>query len=237
VLLNNRVIGNIMANKPTVVNALSSVADSLVRSNGAVIVPTLTLDAVIAEGLTGDDRQVISESVSTFRSGEAQAIAGSNAVMSASADIASLLKSKGDKPIPFAWFEAIRNNWEGVYVLAQKCEVGVANRAWNRLLEKTDVVKPKADNPKAVAMQKKREEEKKKMEAIPDLKKAMADAMAKGDLELIPALAKEAGRRKAMENQGAIEALKPLKDEIRKQIAACNNKAVLEKIAKLLPKV
>ena len=226
-----------MANTPKVLNALSSVADSLVRSNGAVIVPTLTLDAVIAEGLTGDDRQVISESVSTFRSGEAQAIAGSNAVMSASADIASLLKSKGDKPIPFAWFEAIRNNWEGVYVLAQKCEVGVANRAWNRLLEKTDVVKPKADNPKAVAMQKKREEEKKKMEAIPDLKKAMANAMASGDLDLIPALAKEATRRKAMENQGAIEALKPLKDEIRKQIAACNNKAVLEKIAKLLPKV
>ena len=226
-----------MANTPIVANALSVVAESLVRSNGAVIVNPFKLDSVISEALTGDDRQVISESVSTFRSGEAQAIAGSNAVQMASADIASLLKSKGDKPIPFAWFEAIRNNWEGVYVLAQKCEVGVANRAWNRLLEKTDVVKPKADNPKAVAMQKKRDEEKAKMVAIPDLKKAMADAMASGNIEIIPALAKEASRRKAQENQGAIEALKPLKDEIRKQLSACHNKALLEKIAKLLPKV
>jgi len=226
-----------MANTPIVVNALSSVASSLVRSNGAVIVPAFKLDSAISEALTGEDRGIISESVSTFRSGEAQAIAGSNAVQSASADIASLLKSKGDKVIPFAWFEAVRNNWEGVYALAQKCDVAVANRAWNRLLEKTDVVKPKADNPKAIAMQKKREEEKKKMEAIPDLKKAMAEAMASGNLEVIPALAKEAGRRKAQENQGAIEALKPLKDEIRKQLSACNNKALLDKVAKLLPKV
>ena len=75
------------------------------------------------------------------------------------------------------------------------------------------------------------------MESIPDLKKAMADAMASGNIEIIPALAKEAGRRKAQENQGAIEALKPLKDEIRKQLSACNNKALLDKVAKLLPKV
>ena len=215
--------------------SLTVVVDSLVRSNGSVV-PEFTLDAVIAEGLTGDDREIICESVAVFRDGEAQAIAGSNAVMTASADIASLLKSKGDKVIPFAWFEAVRNNWEGVYAKAQKCDVPVANRAWNRLLEKTDVVKPKADNPKAVAMQKKREEEKAKMQAIPDLKKAMAEAMSSGDLELIPALAKEATRRKAQENQGAIEALKPLKDEIRKQLSACNNKTILEKIAKLLPK-
>jgi hypothetical protein len=54
-------------------------------------------------------------------------------------------------------------------------------------------------------------------------------------LEVIPALAKEAARRKAMENHGAIEALKPLKDSIKKQIQACNNKTLLDKIAKLLP--
>lgn len=228
-----------MANTPIVANALSVVAESLVRSNGAVIVPAFKLDSAISEALSGEDRGIISESVNTFRSGEAQAIAGSNAVQMASADIASLLRSKSakDKPIPFAWFEAVRLNWEGVYAKAQKCEVSVANRAWSRLMEKTDIVKPKADNPKALAMQKKREEEKAKMESIPDLKRAMADAMAQGNLEIIPALAKEAGRRKAQENQGAIEALKPLKDEIRKQLSACNNKALLEKIAKLLPKV
>ena len=227
---------NTMANTPIVVNALSSVAQSLVRDNGSFVL-TAKADPVIGEALTGEDRGVISDSVNTFRSGEAQAIAGSNAVMSASADIASLLKSKADKVIPFAWFEAVRNNWEGVYAKAQKCEVSVANRAWSRLMEKTDIVKPKADSPKAVAMQKKREEEKAKMVAIPDLKKAMAEAMASGNIEIIPALAKEAGRRKAQENQGAIEALKPLKEEIRKQINACHNKALLEKIAKLLPKV
>ena len=215
--------------------SLSVVAGSLVRSNGSVI-PAFKLDAVIAEGLTGDDREIISESVAVFRDGEAQAIAGSNAVMSASADIASLLKSKGDKPIPFAWFEAVRCNWEGVYAMAQKCEVPVANRAWNRLLEKTDVTKPKADNPKAQAMAKKREEEAKKMQAIPDLKKAMAEAMVQGNLEVLPALAKEATRRKGLADKDAIEALKPLKESIRKQLSACNNKALLEKVAKLLPK-
>jgi hypothetical protein len=226
----------IMANTPIVVNALSSVAQSLVRDNGSFVL-TAKADPVISEALTGEDRGLILESVNTFRSGEAQAIAGSNAVMSASADIASLLKSKAEKVIPFAWFEAVRNNWEGVYAKAQKCEVNVANRAWSRLMEKTDIVKPKADSPKAVAMQKKREEEKAKMVAIPDLKKAMAEAMASGNIEIIPALAKEATRRKVQENQGAIEALKPLKEAIRKQINACNNKALLEKVAKLLPKV
>ena len=226
-----------MANSPVVANALSVVAESLVRSNGAVIVPAFKLDSVISEVLTSDERGLIFDCVDTFRNGEAQATAGSNAVQMASADIASLLKSKGDKPIPYKWFEAVRNNWEGVYAMKQKCEVPVANRAWNRLLEKTTVVKPKSDDAKAIAQAQKREAEKKKMEAIPDLKRAMADAMAQGDMDIIPALAKEAGRRKAQENQGAIEALKPLKDEIRKQLSACHNKALLEKIAKLLPKV
>lgn len=226
-----------MANLPIVANVFPAVVGSFVRENGAVIVPPFKLDSVISEVLTGDDREIISESVSNFREGEALSTAGSNRVQSSATEISTLLKSKGGKPIPYKWFEAVRLNWEGVYVMAQKCEVPVANRAWNRLLEKTAVVKPKSDDAKAVAMQKKREEEKKKMEAIPDLKKAMAEAMASGNLEVIPALAKEAGRRKAQENQGAIEALKPLKEEIRKQLSACHNKALLEKIAKLLPKV
>lgn len=215
-------------------NSFSVVVDSLVRSNGAVV-PEFKLDAVVSEALTSDDRGLIFDSVDTFRSGEAQAIAGNNSVMSACADIASLLRGKG-KTIPFAWFEAVRTNWVGVYATKQKCEIPIADKAWSRLLDKTDIVKPKADSAKAQAMQKKREEEKAKMQAIPDLKKAMADAMGSGNLEVIPALAKEASRRKAQENQGAIEALKPLKESIKKQIQSCNNKALLEKIAKLLPK-
>lgn len=214
-------------------NSFSVVVDSLVRSNGAVV-PEFKLDAVVSEALSGEERGMISNSVDTFRSGEAQAIAGNNSVMSACADVASLLRSKG-KVIPFAWFEAVRTNWVGVYANKQKCDIPVADKAWSRLLDKTDITKPKADSAKAQAMQKKREEEKKKMEAIPDLKKAMADAMGSGNLEVIPALAKEAARRKAQENQGAIEALKPLKDSIKKQIQACNNKALLDKVAKLLP--
>jgi hypothetical protein len=226
-----------MANTPLVVNALSSVAQSLVRSNGAVIVNPFKFDNAISEVLTGDDREIISEAVAVFRDGEAQATAGQNAVMTASADIASLLKSKGDKPIPYKWFEAVRLNWEGVYAMAQKCEVPVANRAWNRLLEKTAVVKPKSDDAKAIAQAKKRDEEAKKMEAIPDIKKAMDEAVAQGDMDLVPLLAKEAKRRKGLDDKDAIDALKPLKESIRKQLSACNNKAVLEKIAKLLPKV
>jgi hypothetical protein len=214
-------------------NALSTVVDSLVRENGSFVL-TAKADPVVSEALSGEDRGMISNSVDTFRSGEAQAIAGNNSVMSACADVASLLRSKG-KVIPFAWFEAVRTNWVGVYANKQKCDIPVADKAWSRLLDKTDITKPKADSAKAQAMQKKREEEKKKMEAIPDLKKAMADAMGSGNLEVIPALAKEAARRKAQENQGAIEALKPLKDSIKKQISACNNKALLDKVAKLLP--
>ena len=214
--------------------SFSVVVDSLVRTNGAVV-PEFKLDAVVSEALTGEDRGMISNSVDTFRSGEAQAITGNNAVMSACSDIASLLKSKGDKPIPYKWFEAVRANWVGVYANKQKCEIPVADKAWSRLLDKTSITKPKSDDAKAIAQAKKREEEKKKLESIPDVKKAMADAMANGDLELIPALAKEATRRKAQAEQGAIEALKPLKDSIKKQIQACNNKALLDKVAKLLP--
>lgn len=225
-----------MANTPIVVNALSSVAQSLVRDNGSFVL-TAKADPVISEALTGDDREIILESVETFRDGEAQATAGQNAVMSASADIASLLKSKAEKVIPYKWFEAVRLNWEGVYVNKQKCEAPVANRAWNRLLEKTTIVKPKSDDAKAIAQAKKRADEEAKMQAIPDLKKAMAEAMAQGNMTIIPALSKEVTRRKGLVEKDAIEALKPMKEEIRKQINACNNKALLEKIAKLLPKV
>lgn len=225
-----------MATTPIVVNALSSVAQSLVRDNGSFVL-TAKADPVISEALTGEDRGVISDSVETFRNGEAQATAGSNAVMSASADIASLLKSKAEKVIPYKWFEAVRCNWEGVYAMKQKCEAPVANRAWNRLLEKTTIVKPKSDDAKAIAQAKKRADEEAKMQAIPDLKKAMAEAMAQGNMTIIPALSKEVTRRKGLLEKDAIDALKPLKEEIRKQINACHNKALLEKVAKLLPKV
>jgi hypothetical protein len=226
-----------MANTPNVSNVLTSLTSSLVRENGAVIVPEFKLDSVVFEALTSEDRGLILDSVETFRDGEAQATAGSNAVMLASADIASLLKSKAEKVIPYKWFEAVRNNWEGVYAMKQKCEAPVANRAWNRLLEKTTIVKPKSDDAKAIAQAKKRADEEAKMQAIPDLKKAMAEAMMNGDMAIIPALSKEVTRRKGLLEKDAIDALKPLKEEIRKQINACHNKALLEKVAKLLPKV
>lgn len=225
-----------MANTPTVSNALSSLTSTLVRENGAVIVPPFKLDSVISEVLTGDDREIISEAVANFREGEALSTAGSNKVQSSATEISTLLKSRGEKPIPYKWFEAVRNNWEGVYVMAQKCEAPVANRAWNRLLEKTAIVKPKSDDAKAIKQAQKREAEAKKMEAIPDIKKAIAEAVAKGEMDTIPALAKEATRRKGLLEKDAIEALKPLKEEIRKQLSACNNKTILDKVAKLLPK-
>jgi predicted RNA-binding Zn ribbon-like protein len=102
---------------------------------------------------------------------------------------------------------------------------------------------PKATNPKAVQeAERKAKIKQAKDQAVgkalsdsgQDVNQAIANVTAKGDyatLELLIAKAKADNKSSTDE---ANKALSPLKDELVKKVRACNNKATLDKIAKLL---
>jgi hypothetical protein len=76
------------------------------------------------------------------------------------------------------------------------------------------------------------------MKAIPDLDKAIADAVAVMDFTKAGKLKAEVVRRKTEEIKGknqALEAeLKPIKDAIRDELKLCLDKATLVKVVELL---
>jgi len=102
---------------------------------------------------------------------------------------------------------------------------------------------PKATNPKAIAeaerkakikLAKDQAVGKALSDAKQDVQQAIANTTAKGDyatLELLIAKAKADGKAN---DKKANEALAPQKEAIIKSIRSCNNKATLDKIAKLL---
>ena len=72
------------------------------------------------------------------------------------------------------------------------------------------------------------------MESVADLEGALATAFAKKDETELALLLKEEKRRNADKNKGKIEALKPLKDEIREALKLCNNEKSLKSALNVL---
>lgn len=115
-----------------------------------------------------------------------------------------------------------------------------AERAFNRYFAMTDLEIPKSDDPDAVRKREAKEKREAEMKAIPDLNKAIADAVALMDFDRAKKLKAEETRRKTAEvadKNKALEAeLKPIKDAIRDELKLCLDKATLVRVIDLLRK-
>ena len=113
-----------------------------------------------------------------------------------------------------------------------------AGRAFNRYFAMTDLAIPLSDEPDAVRKREAKAKREAEMQAIPDLGKAISDAVAVMDFDKAKKLQAEEKRRKTEEIKGknqALEAeLKPIKDSIRDEVKLCLDKATLVKVVELL---
>jgi hypothetical protein len=102
----------------------------------------------------------------------------------------------------------------------------------------TDLDVPLADSADAIRKREAKAKREAEMKAIPDLGKAIQEAVAVMDFETAKKLQAEDKRRKIEEVKGksqALEAeLKPIKDSIRDELKLCMNKATLVKVVELL---
>jgi hypothetical protein len=113
-----------------------------------------------------------------------------------------------------------------------------AGRAWNRYFAMTDLTIPLSDEPDAIRKREAKAKKEAELKAIPDLGKAIQDAVALMDFDTAKKLKAEETRRKTEEVKGknqALEAeLKPIKESIRDELKLCMDKATLVKVVELL---
>lgn len=207
-----------MANTP------NTVVDSTVRGLQQFAL-TPSKPAEVVDVLEGVGMTKLVEAVKGFVEGEKNKIQGENQILSAGVEVKSVMDQV--KPLTYEWFMTVAGYWKEQYMKRTGFNSTAADTAWSRFLPAVGVERPKASG-KAKEMAEKREAEANRLKAIPDVKKAMAVAFKNGDTKEVEALAKEAQRREKQAEAGAIADLKPLKDQIRTALTACNNKHTLQ---------
>jgi hypothetical protein len=85
------------------------------------------------------------------------------------------------------------------------------SKAFERYFGMTGLEVPKSDDPKSVAKREREQKEAKRLESIPDLKVAIADAVQRNDFEEAGRLKKEGLRRTKVENKETLTSLEPTK--------------------------
>jgi hypothetical protein len=181
--------------------------------------------AEVVDVLEGVGMTKLVEAVKGFVEGEKNTTLGNNQILTAGVDVKSVMDQV--KPLTYEWFMTVSGYWKEQYIKRTGFAQSAADMAWSRFLPAVGVERPKAGG-KAKDVAEKREAEAKRLQAIPDLKKAMAVAFKSGDSKEVEALAKESQRREKQAGTEAVTALKPLKDQIRTALTNCNNKAVLQ---------
>lgn len=88
------------------------------------------------------------------------------------------------------------------------------SKAFERYFSMTGLEVPKSDDPKSVAKREREQKEAKRLEGVPDLKVAIADAVVRGDFEEATKLKKEGLRRTKVENKEVLTSLEPSKKEL-----------------------
>jgi hypothetical protein len=113
-----------------------------------------------------------------------------------------------------------------------------AGRAWNRYFGMTDLTIPLSNDADAVRKREAKAKREAELIAIPDLGKAIQDAVAVMDFETAKKLQAEDKRRKiadAKEKGKALaDELDPIKKSILDELKLCMNKATLVKVVELL---
>jgi hypothetical protein len=179
----------------------------------------------VVDVLEGVGMTKLQEAVKGFIEGEKVKIQGDNQILTAGVDVKSVMDQV--KPLTYEWFMTVSNYWKEQYMKRTGFAQSAADMAWSRFMPAVGVEKPKAKG-KAADVAAKREAESKRLQAIPDLDKAMAVAVKSKNHDEVALLAKEASRRGKVQDTEKVTALKPLKDQIRTALTACNNKAVLQ---------
>lgn len=115
-----------------------------------------------------------------------------------------------------------------------------AERAFNRYFAMTGLDVPQSDDADAIRKREAKAKRDAEMQAIPDLGKAIADAVAVMDFDTAKKLQAEEKRRKMQSVKDAGKALeddlKPIKDSIRDELKLCMDKAILVRVNDLLRK-
>ena len=202
------------------------------------------------EVITQSDMSVLIKSAEDWSDSITQEDKAKHLANQASIAIGNLLKRNGldaDKLPSLAWYNEVRSAWVGAFMEYEQLadfQRNTADQAWGRLYERAGFNSvPKATNPKAVAERERKEAIKKAKDnrigkalsdAKQDVDQAIANATAQGDYDMITWLTAVAKASKKADEKKANEALAPQKDALCKSIRACNNKATLDKIAKLL---
>jgi hypothetical protein len=228
-------------------NVFAEVVGGLERVNGAVM-PSV----VIANELLGEsDRSVLAGIASDWSDGEGKEQAGKALLNQASIKLSALLKRNGVDAVTklpsFAWYTEVANAFKSEYMAYEGLEEfqrNTADKAWSRAYERSGFNSvPKATNKKAIEeaerkakikLAKDQAVGKALSDAKQDIGQAIANASAKNDYAMLELLTAKAKVEAKANEKKANEALAPQKDAICKLIRSCNNKAMLDKIAKML---
>ena len=231
-----------------IVDVFAEVVGGLYRNSQGSVVPVV---ALANPSVSASDRSVLSACATEWSDGEGKEQAGKSLLNGVALKLSALLKRNGIDSVTklpaFAWYSDVRSVFVEEYMAYEGLEEfnrNTADKAWSRAYERAGFnAVPKATNAKAIAeadrkakikLAKDQAVGKALSEAKQDVHQAIANATAKNDyvmLELLTAKAK--AESKALDKK-ANEALAPQKEAIIKSIRGCNNKATLDKIAKLL---
>jgi len=179
----------------------------------------------VVDVLEGVGMTKLVEAVQGFVEGEKAKTQGENQILTAGVDVKSVMDQV--KPLTYEWFNTVSGYWKEQYMKRTGFNQSAADMAWSRFMPAVGVEKPKAKG-KAADVAAKREAEANRLKSIADLDKAMAVAVKSKNHDEVALLAKEASRRGKVQDTEKVTALKPLKDQIRTALTACNNKAVLQ---------
>jgi hypothetical protein len=142
--------------------------------------------------------------------------------------------------VSFSQYTAVRALFINEWIKVRNVKEDSAERAFNRYFKMTDLDVPLADTPDAIRKREAKAKREAEMQAIPDLGKAIADAVAVMDFDKAKKLKAEETRRKmaeVKEKNSAIETeLKPIKEAIRDELKLCMDKAILVRVIDLLRK-
>ena len=125
--------------------------------------------------------------------------------------------------INYAHYHAVRNvfmyQWNDIRKLGDMNNATViksCSKQFERYFGMTGLTVPLSDDPKSVAKREKDQKEAKRLEAIPNIETAKADAAARGDFEEAIRLKKEGLRRQNVANKDELEKLADKKSQLAK---------------------
>lgn len=142
--------------------------------------------------------------------------------------------------VAYKQYKAVSALFINEWIKVRNVKEESAVRAFNRYFAMTDLSVPQSDDPDAIRKREAKAKREAEMQAIADLPKAIADAVAVMDFDKAKKLKAEETRRKTAEvkdkNQALEAELKPIKDAIRDELKLCLDKAVLVRVIDLLRK-